>query len=294
MQVVEVAEALPRMQGLASRIWTPEARHHPGQLAWSVAYALPEALDHGSVAIASVGGADGVDGAWAWQEAPGYVELCVDPVYPEEARTVLGWAAEVGGELATSVLETESHLIELLTEAGFVVDDEAPWFTHHALDLTGLTARAAPDGYTLRPVATDEAEPRAACHRAAWSATSQVTGAAYARLMKTPPYRPDLDWVAVDESGRMVASSLVWLDPVTGVALVEPVGCAPEHRGRGLAGATSLAALTAAAQAGARLGLVCPRGDDGYPVPQRLYRRLGFESLARTLLLRRPDPASQA
>lgn len=290
MQVVEVAEALPRMQGLASRIWTPRARHHPGQLAWDVGYAMPEALDHGSVAIAS---ADGVDVAWAWQEAPGHLELCADPGHPKEARTVLGWAGEVGGELVTSVLETESHLIDLLTRAGFVVDHEAPWFTHHLLDLTGLSAPTAPEGYTLRAVAPDEAEPRAACHRAAWSAASKVSGAAYARLMQTPPYRPELDWVAVDETGRMVASSLVWLDPATGVALVEPVGCEPEHRGRGLAGATSLAALAAAARLGARVGMVGPRGDDAYPVPQRVYRRLGFEPVARTLLLRRADPASQ-
>ena len=86
--------------------------------------------------------------------------------------------------------------------------------------------------------------------------------------MALRPYRTDLDWVAVDEDdGRMVASTLVWLDVATGVALVEPVGCLPEHRGRGLAGMTSLAALAAAARAGATTALVCPRGDDDHPRP---------------------------
>jgi predicted N-acetyltransferase YhbS len=114
-----------------------------------------------------------------------------------------------------------------------------------------------------------------------------VTTGAYERLMRTPPYDPGLDWVALDASGAMVASCLVWLDPGTGVGLVEPVGCAPEHRGRRLAGAVSLAALHAARRAGGRTGMVCPRGDDDYPVPQRVYRRLGFEPGPRTLTLRR-------
>lgn len=87
MQVVDVAEALPRMQALASRLWTADVRQHPGQLAWSAAYALPEELDHGPVAIASV---DDLDTAWAWQEAPGWLEICVDPDRPEDADTVLG------------------------------------------------------------------------------------------------------------------------------------------------------------------------------------------------------------
>lgn len=291
MQVVDVGEALPRMQALASRLWSPDARQHPGQLAWSVAYALPEDLDHGPVAIAST---DGMDTAWAWQETPGWVELCVDPDHPDDADTVLGWATEVGGEVATAALETETHLIDLLTGIGFEVDEEAPWFTHHLLDLAGLDVPEAPGVYTLRAVRPDEAESRAACHRAAWSATSKVTGAAYERLMQTPPYRHDLDWVALDDHGRMVASALVWLDAATGVALVEPVGCLAEHRGHGLGGAVSIAGLQAAARAGATVALVCPRGDAAYPVPRRVYRGLGFEPHARTILLRRPDPASQA
>ena len=80
----------------------------------------------------------------------------------------------------------------------------------------------------------------------------------------------------------MVASALVWLDDADGVGLVEPVGCVPEHRGRGLAGAVTLAALhQLARRSAARVAQVSPRGDDGYPGPQRLYRSLGF----------RPTPA---
>jgi len=105
--------------------------------------------------------------------------------------------------------------------------------------------------------------------------------------LTAPYYRHDLDWVAVDAAGEMVTSVCLWLDPATGVALVEPVGCAPEHRGRGLAGAVSLAALRAAYDIGATTGLVCPRGDDDYPVPGRVYRAIGFEPGPRTVTLAR-------
>ena len=60
-----IARALPAMQALASRLWTPEARHHPGQLAWSYAYAEPEALGHGPAALLD---RDEEVVAWAWAE----------------------------------------------------------------------------------------------------------------------------------------------------------------------------------------------------------------------------------
>ncbi len=97
------------------------------------------------------------------------------------------------------------------------------------------------------------------------------------------PYRADLDWVVTDASGRAGGLGLVWLDPATGVGLVEPVGCVPEHRGRGLAAAVTLAALHHLRSVGGTLGQVTPRGDDGYPGPQRLYRSLGFRPTARTV-----------
>ncbi|MET0525629.1 MAG: GNAT family N-acetyltransferase [Nocardioides sp.] len=277
------------MQALASRTWSRESRHHPGQLAWSYAYALPEELGHGPAALVR---RDGEVGAWAWAESHDWLEVCVDPAALDAGDAVVAWfVARAGdGALRTMVLDTEEHVIAILERAGFVVEPDMPWFTHHYLDLADAPLLEV-EGYALRHVELDEAAARAACHRDAWSATAKVSTAAYERLMQTPPYRHDLDWVAVDDSGRMVASVCVWLDTATGVALVEPVGCVPDHRGRGLAGAVSAAALRAARDVGATTGLVCPRGDDGYPVPMRLYRRIGFEPGPRTVTMVRSGMA---
>jgi predicted N-acetyltransferase YhbS len=284
---VEVADALPEMQALASRIWSRESRHHPGQLSWSAYYG--EGLEPGPVELARVAGE--LVG-WAWAESDTWLELCVDPAHAEVAAELIAWFVQgaPGGELGTMVLETEEHLSEPLADAGFCVAADQPWFTHHFLDLAALGPVPEVTGYGFRHVEPDEAEQRAACHRAAWSSfdsPSRVTGTAYRALMASPLYRPELDWVAVDRSDEMVASACLWLDPETRVVLVEPVGCAPDHRGHGLAGAVSLAGLHAAHAVGATTGLVCPRGDAGYPVPGRIYRSLGFRPGPRTRTLHR-------
>jgi GNAT superfamily N-acetyltransferase len=280
---LDIDTALPRMQELASSLWSRTARHHPGQLAWSAAYGEPEALDLGPVFV--------LDDAWAWLESPGWLEVC--GVDPDAVRAVVAAALEAAvGDVTTSTLETEDVVLGGLADVGFTAV-EAPWFTHHHLDLGDLPPVVLPDGYSVRAVVPDEHEQRAAVHRAAWSATSKVTGAAYRRLMATPPYRPALDHVVVSGSGEWVASCCVWWDESTGVALVEPVGCVPEHRGRGLAAAASVSALTAARELGATEGLVCPRGDDDHPGPARLYRRLGFVPGARTVALERVSPRTR-
>jgi len=52
---------------------------------------------------------------------------------------------------------------------------------------------------------------------------------------------------------------------------------------RGLAQAVNLAALHAVRDAGAVEALVCPRGDDGYPMARKLYQSIGFRPGARSV-----------
>lgn len=267
-----IDDALPRMQAIASQLWSRHARHHPGQLAWSAAYGEPQVLDLGPAHV--------LDDAWAWLESRDWLEVCGADASSLE-RVVRAALAEAADVVTASTLESEAVATRVLEDLGFT-EVEAPWFTHHHLALADLPAVDLPEGYAVRAVRPGEYEQRAAVHRAAWSPTSRVTGTAYRRLMRTPPYRADLDHVVVAPDGEWVASCCAWWDPATGVALVEPVGCVPLHRGRGLAAAASVSALTAAHDLGAVEGLVCPRGDDDHPAPARLYRRIGFQPGART------------
>jgi RimJ/RimL family protein N-acetyltransferase len=275
------------MQQMCSRLWTPTSRFHPGQLAWSRYYRpVDVARPAEDEAIALWREGSQVVG-FGWAESPDWLELQVDPAHPEVAEEVVEWFEEWSDADSQSVLVMEHDVAEpALEAAGFEPQPEAWHFTHHLLELDGAPAVPTVEGYSFRPVAgPDEAGARAACHARSWSdfGTSAVTRESYAALMAAWPYRPDLDWVAVDRDGAMVASCLVWLDPTTGVGLVEPVGCVPEHRGRGLAGAVTLAALARLREVGGRTAQVSPRGDDDHPGPRRLYQSLGFRPVARTM-----------
>jgi hypothetical protein len=129
-ECLDVEQALPRMQALASRTWTPESRHHPGQLAWSAAYGEPDVLDLGPAYV--------LDDAWAWLESLDWLEVCgTDPAAVDAVVTAaLAGAAD---EVTASTLETEAVVIGVLADHGFT-EVESPWFTHHHLDLADLPA----------------------------------------------------------------------------------------------------------------------------------------------------------
>ena len=274
------------MQDMASRLWSPTSRFHPGQLAWSRYYRPvdPMALDEGESIAAWSDGDETV--GFGWAESPDWLELQVDPDRHDVADELVEWFEEVSDAETQSALVMEHDVTEeALAAAGFVPQPDAPWFTHHTLAVPDLPELPRVDGYRFRHVEPHEAHDRAAVHAASWSdfGPSKVDETAYRQLMAAWPYRHDLDWVAVDEHDRMVASVIVWFDEATGAGLVEPVGCVPEHRGRGLAGAVTLAALHHLGAVGGSVAQVSPRGDDGYPGPQRLYRSLGFRPTARTV-----------
>jgi acetyltransferase (GNAT) family protein len=278
---------LRAMQDLVQRVWSTDASWHIGDLAWQ-RNAMPGREDSWRTALWEEGGETL---AWGWVELPDALSLAVDPARPELADAVIAWFERVADSERPScmVLETEAHLVSALERAGYGPDRDAPYFTHHHMTLGALASPIMPDGFTLRHVHADEAERRAAGHRAAFSDNhpSRVTTEGYTALMAAWPYRPDLDWVVEGPDGDFVATALGWLDERNKVGLLEPVGCAPAYRRRGFARAANLATLHAMREAGAESAIVNPRGDEGYPIPGKLYRSIGFQPSARTVLYMR-------
>ncbi|MFB6722951.1 GNAT family N-acetyltransferase [Kribbella sp. NPDC056345] len=280
----EVAETdeVRVMQELVQRTWSPRSRLHIGDVAWERAV---NGGRRGDTWCTAFWEDDGQVVAWGWAE-PGHLSLVVDPEWADLAADVLGWFQEHEPDGAVSVLEAETHLVAALEKAGYRADDDAPFFTHHRIALSDLGTPVVPDGFTLRHVQPDEVLKRAAVHRAAWSdwGPSKVTDEDLAAVMSTWPYEPELDWIVEAPNGEFVATALIWHDKVHGVGLVEPVGCAPAYRRRGLAQAVNLAALHALRDAGATHAMVCPRGDDAYPKARALYQSIGFRPGARSKL----------
>ncbi|RJL33222.1 GNAT family N-acetyltransferase [Bailinhaonella thermotolerans] len=269
---------LRAMQSLAERVGAVNGFRMVGDLAWSAA------LAHESVSPTAVWrDEDDVVVAWAWLESEGSLAAQVDPARPELAGEVLDWAANLaGGSLRTEVCETEAPLIAALESRGYVPRPE-PFLLCLEHDLDGVAAPVAPAGYVIRAVrGVGDFERRAAVHRAAFG-SERMTARRYGVLAGAWPYRAEFDLIAEAPDGTFAAYCLGWYDPVNRIGEFEPVGTHPDHRRRGLARAVCAAALRAFAEAGAERAVVYARGDDGYPVPRRLYRSLGFTPYASTV-----------
>lgn len=129
-----------------------------------------------------------------------------------------------GSPLEVLVGDEDAALIELLKDAGFQPEqvDTTAWMdAASAPDVASLA-----DGYSLQS-------------RANTSSTDHpyelMTPEVEHRLSQTSLYRPDLDLTVIDDRGTGAAHALFWFDPSTRVGLIEPVGTAERHRGKGLA-----------------------------------------------------------
>jgi predicted N-acetyltransferase YhbS len=152
--------------------------------------------------------------------------------------------------------------------------------------LESLPEPELPDGYSLRTVREEDFASRAAAHRSAFQ-PSRFRDEIYEFVRATPPYRADLDCIAVAPDGSVAAYTLAWLDEVNHVGQFEPVGTHADHQRLGLGRAVNLFALHRLRENGATLGLVACRGDAAYPIPAKLYASVGFREVSRYLGYRR-------
>jgi len=269
---------LRRMQELVAADWRgrePPRHRHIGDLAWGWHVAPGERR----VRLWS--------SAWAWYLAAGVHEVHVAEYAVGTAlhHEVLAWLEDQDGEpVVDDVLDTDVHTLAVLESRGYRrVNPRFP-FVHLARALDELPEPAVPPGYTLRHVTPGDVERRVEVHRAAFE-SSRLTIGLYESLMRTYPYRQDLDWIAEAADRSLAAYACCWLDQENGVAELEPVGTHPEHTRRGLARAVCTAAIRRAGELGARWVIVYARADDAYSAPKRLYESMGFRQVARVLEL---------
>ena len=106
-----------------------------------------------------------------------------------------------------------------------------------------------------------------------------------ARLRQTSLYRPDLDLVIHDISGRVAAYGLFWYDPETATGLVEPMRTEDDHQRRGLARHILTTGIDLLANAGAERIKICYQPDN--PASSNLYLSVGFQPDRQTIVYSR-------
>lgn len=207
------------------------------------------------------------------------------PERPELLDDVLDWfEREVpNATRRTTARAADKSALERLRARGYAHDPSAPWHLLNARGLDDIAQPILPPGYslkTMREIA--DVSRRVAVHRAAWD-RSTVTGESYAKVMRTWPYRDDLDFAVQAPDGSLASSALGWYDEANRSGEFEPVGTHPAHRRLGLARAVMLFGMQRFRDAGAEHAVVGCRGDDGYPVPKLVYESIGFRELSRDL-----------
>lgn len=273
-------EDLPDLTALLNAAWRdrgPRVPFHLGDLLWRLRD-QPGRDPNTDLLLAR----QGPDLAgFAWFDPPDSGDLLLHPQAPRAALTVrlLAWLegrARDAGSLTVGAFESDADLRAQLTARGYAPGRDG--LRHRVLDLASLDQGPAPEpaGYSIRGATDADTASLAACVAAAFGSRPKPAEA-YRDLRALPGYRPELERVAIGPAGEVVAFTLAWLDPSTSVGLLEPVGCHPEHRRKGLGLAVVRDALATLKTAGAAEVVVYPgRLDDA---AQRFYQACGFEVL---------------
>src|SRR5437016_3415880 len=224
----------------------------------------------------------------------------VDPSRPDVARAIVEWLVDAAKapQLTIEVANDDHALGTALDRVGFTRQADAG--SGHGMRRPVLTVAPPPvAGYSVRAVQPGETGARVEVHRAAWrpaslpwhrghqpptdpDATSSFTREGYEAVRNTWLYDPGFDLVAVAPDGSLAACCIAWLDPSTGVAEIEPLGVAPNHRRRGLAGALCLEVAARVGRAGGHEVFINTSPSDAYPAPAGAYAKAGFEVINRT------------
>lgn len=289
------SKELRLMQALVQRDWDFSARHHVGDLAWG--RASREADDQDWPTALWMEGDECL--GWGWINMPDTLDLMVSREHPHLAGDILHWfeATATGADLFVEILEHETALADALVGKGYSRAHDLPFSTHTRRDLNALPDVLLPPGFIAKSLGEGiDVELRARAHALAWSVlpfrengkeknvavTSKVTPQRYLAVKDAWPWREDLDWIILAPDGTPAACCIMWFDEANGVGELEPVGTHPDYRRMGLGAAVCLSAMHALKAAGAAKAIVFPRGDAAYPVPGKLYSKLGFKPYGKT------------
>lgn len=216
------------------------------------------------------------DGNFLWAELP--LEDVTADALVSEAERVLGGAGSAHREVFTFDDHAGERLAPRFVELGWKPDHSVTMVLRRNIDRPA-TAR-------VREVGFEEARPLIA-EVIGRSPTSSPDDAndelvEFRRLLEE---RIDARFFVAEAGGR--PASLCELYTLEGVAQVESVDTLEEFRGRGLARAVVSAAIDEARARGCDLIFIQADVDDW---PQELYRKLGFDPVARDWIFRRPPP----
>ncbi|MCC3373586.1 N-acetyltransferase [Cohnella sp. REN36] len=188
-----------------------------------------------------------IDGTIIGAIWPGHYRIlyCVTgPDYVGYEDEILAWAEQqycapslLEDRTATEVYiwayEEDSVRMEILEARGYT---KHTWYMYSGvIDLDSeIPTPQFPKGFRVRPLADSDIEQKVNIMGDSAGLTAPNMDV-YQRLMSSPTYNRELDFVVVDEDDQVVGFANVWHDTVNHIALIEPFGTVPSYRRKGLA-----------------------------------------------------------
>lgn len=272
-------EDLVRMQELVSSQFNIRSDLHIGDIAWQRFQHEGTGQEWPTYLLEE----DGKLVAWGWLDSTDQLMLAVHPSHPAATGLLIRKLSESrsSGRMSVEIFESEDHIISNLLNLGFKEVKDGPFYLRMAIDLGNLQEVKHPEGFNIRSIDTkSDLERRVDVHREAFH-PSRVTYKSYGNVMNSPGYRSDLDWVAVAQDGTFASYCLIWYDKNSKTGLLEPVGTSPKFRKLGLSKAVCTSALMELKRMGGKGAIVNSRGDKERPIPNILYRSIGFKEISR-------------
>jgi ribosomal protein S18 acetylase RimI-like enzyme len=168
----------------------------------------------------------------------------------------------------------DSDRIALLASRGYTHRDT---FLHHMQVLPGRVPDANEvAGYRVRRTRPSDLAQQALCIQAAFDGPPR-TVETYNALRSGAHYRNELDLVATAPDGSVAAFAIGWLDRRARAGLLEPVGCHPNHRRRGLSRLLVTRVIHELFRLGADSTVVYTPGSNAAALS--LYRSVGFRAI---------------
>lgn len=184
---------------------------------------------------------------------------------------IYGYDAE---ELVAEACQCDKDRSRILIDLGWTFDSEAEYVLNRRL-LHDIPDFQLAEGYRIRTVrGLEEAEAVAKLHLDVFT-TSNWTAEQYRANMKNPGYKPEREYLAVDQNGNLAAFTVTWLDELNKSILFEPVGTHPDHRRKGLARVLMFSAMKEVRDKGFETALVQNAGAND--ASKGLYLAMGFK-----------------
>lgn len=202
-------------------------------------------------------------------------------------ETLLRLMAERNSEatfVETDAFEADAARCDLLRALGWEAQDvEELMLTRRRT--RELATPQLPAGYRIRTVrGVEEAPEIAALHSAGFG--SSWTPELYRRVMESPGYDPDREFLVEADDGSLAGFCVTWLDEINRTGYFEPVAVHPEYRRLGLGKALMRAGMAAMREWGMEWAEVMYALDN--PGSGKLYLGEGFEPLWKIVLYRKP------